>query len=919
VAGGAGATIPSSGSDVHRNMARKDSNGGAGDAAASAGSVRPRWPFVARHGELEGMLGALRDPAVTGVVLHGAAGVGKTRLAEEFLTAAAAGGWWCVRAVASARTRDVPLGAIAHLLPPRILLEGSDSVTLFPKVAATVKARGQGRRVVVLVDDLHLVDSITATLLGQLVDAGLNFLVGTVRTGDQVASTVAGLWRNDRVLRIDLDDFSREVVDSLLHLALRGPVAADAIEAVWAASQGNALFTRELVLGAIERGRLVLERGVWRLDGPLTASSRLADIIAARVEGLDRSSQAALDRVALWDAVGLTELEAATDAAAIEALERSGLVRVVTEGRRQQVTLTHPLYGEILREAMASTTRRRLLLERVRWIEDHGARRREDIVTIALARLDATGSADPALLTSAAWLARFNHDHLQVERLARAAVTDGVTPEAGLLLGEALHELARYDEAGDVLTAALAGADCNDVGLYAPLVEMQVRNLMWGLQRAEEAAATLVAFRERTSDAATREELDAEEAMLLSYTGRPLDALAVFEGLGEIGGLRARVIAAIAAQPALIAIGQFERAVELGRQAYEDHRRLGDHVALAGPGVHVIFRIQALSAAGQLEASSSLAMRAYERLPRDAAPNAGVWFVASLGRNAMLTGQLETARLWLAEAVARCQSRDGGPRRVVLSLLAATAAWTGDRAGAAAAAAEVEALPAFAYLPGEQLVGPAWAASVNGDTRRAVDILTAGAEQAERTGHWFMEAWLLHDACRLGRHDVADRLVDLAARCDGELVAAWAAHAVAVAADQPDGLLAAADRFEAIGALLFAAEAATSAAHALQRKGRQRASAAALARAAGLAERCDSPRTPGLLTARSVVPLTAREREICVLAAEGVTSPEIARRLYLSVRTVNNHLQRAYIKLGVSTRAALADAVASVTGASNAD
>lgn len=862
------------------------------------------------------MLAALHDPETVGVVVHGPPGVGKTRLAEECLAGAAAGGWWCVRAVASERTRQVPLGAVAHLLPSRILLEGSDPLTLFPKVAATVKARGQGRRVVLLVDDLHLLDTTTVTLIGQLLAAGLNFLVGTVRTGETVPGTVAGLWRSERMARIDLGDLSRDALDSLVHLALRGPVASDAIEAVWATSQGNVLFARELVLGAIDGGRLRQERGVWRLGGPLTATARLADTIGARLEQLDEPSVSALHRVALWEPVGLLALEATVGPAAVEALERSGLVRVIAEGRRQHVTLAHPLYGEILREALPATTRRRVLLDRVRWIEAHGARRRDDIVTIAGTYLDATGSADPQLLTSAAWLARYNHDHLQVERLARAAIADGVSAEAGLLLGEALHELARYEEAGSVLAAALARVEPGDARLFAPLVEMHVRNLMWGLQRQAEAAATLATLRDRAVDPSTRVELLAEEAMILSYSGRPLDALALLDDLGDVSDLRARVIAAIAAQPALIATGQFERAMEVGRLAYDDHRRLGDHAALAGPGVHLIFRVQALTSAGRLAESSSLAARAYEKIPREAPPNAALWFVVSLGRNAMLSGRLATARRWLVEGVARCQNNDGGPRRVALSLLATTAAWMGDREAAAAAVDELEVLDPFAYLPGDQRLGPAWAAAVGGDLARALDILLAAADNARETGHRFIEAWLLHDACRLGRHDVADRLRALAVRCDGDLVAAWAAHARAAESDRPDLLAGAADRFEAMGASLFAAEAATAAAHAFQRHGQQRAAAAQQARAAALMEACESARTPGLVTADTPVPLTRREREICLLAAHGTTSPEIAAKLYLSVRTVNNHLQRAYTKLGISNRAELAHALALASGES---
>jgi predicted ATPase/DNA-binding CsgD family transcriptional regulator len=50
--------------------------------------------------------------------------------------------------------------------------------------------------------------------------------------------------------------------------------------------------------------------------------------------------------------------------------------------------------------------------------------------------------------------------------------------------------------------------------------------------------------------------------------------------------------------------------------------------------------------------------------------------------------------------------------------------------------------------------------------------------------------------------------------------------------------------------------------------------------------------------------LSAREVEVLRLVAAGLTSAEVAERLYLSPRTVQAHLYRIYSKLGVSTRAA---------------
>ena len=59
---------------------------------------------------------------------------------------------------------------------------------------------------------------------------------------------------------------------------------------------------------------------------------------------------------------------------------------------------------------------------------------------------------------------------------------------------------------------------------------------------------------------------------------------------------------------------------------------------------------------------------------------------------------------------------------------------------------------------------------------------------------------------------------------------------------------------------------------------------------------------PRLATTASLVPLSARERDIATFAAQGETAKEIAARLFLSMRTVNNHLQNVYTKLGISGR-----------------
>ncbi len=125
-------------------------------------------------------------------------------------------------------------------------------------------------------------------------------------------------------------------------------------------------------------------------------------------------------------------------------------------------------------------------------------------------------------------------------------------------------------------------------------------------------------------------------------------------------------------------------------------------------------------------------------------------------------------------------------------------------------------------------------------------------------------------------------------------------------AHDPEALSAAAERFEAMGALLLAAETLAAAAAEYRRRQDGRAAERVAERVHALMDRCDRPNTPGLELAGPVAELTSREREIATLAAQGSSNKEIADALTVSVRTVETHLQRVYTKLGVSSRNGLA-------------
>ena len=63
------------------------------------------------------------------------------------------------------------------------------------------------------------------------------------------------------------------------------------------------------------------------------------------------------------------------------------------------------------------------------------------------------------------------------------------------------------------------------------------------------------------------------------------------------------------------------------------------------------------------------------------------------------------------------------------------------------------------------------------------------------------------------------------------------------------------------------------------------------------------PRQPA--TAPGLGGLSARERELVTLVAQGATNAQIAARLHISVRTVSSHLDRIRDKTGARRRADL--------------
>ncbi|BBB00130.1 putative transcriptional regulator [Actinacidiphila reveromycinica] len=199
----------------------------------------------------------------------------------------------------------------------------------------------------------------------------------------------------------------------------------------------------------------------------------------------------------------------------------------------------------------------------------------------------------------------------------------------------------------------------------------------------------------------------------------------------------------------------------------------------------------------------------------------------------------------------------------------------------------------------------------SGDRSGAVSQALAVSKRAVAGQRPATAVSALHLAARISQSvSVTAQAERLAACTTSELARLQADHIRALAAGDGDALASVSVRFRVWGALPLAAEAAAQASRAYRATGRRRKSREARTACHGILADYGGSLPPWLVMEprrdSATAQLTTREREVAALAATGLSNRDIAGRLVVSVRTVENHLHRVYHKLGVTARAELA-------------
>jgi DNA-binding CsgD family transcriptional regulator len=869
--------------------------------------VRSQWPLVGREETVERVRSVLTGAPASAVLLTGPSGIGKSRLASEAAAGLGDEEWLVVTVAASAMLSASPLGALIPAIAAgrgSFANVGRDSLVVFEVVRDAIEGLAVGRRVLLLLDDVWLLDTLSLTVIVQLVAAQLVSIVATVRSGEPLPDAFVSMWTTGVAARVELAPLTVDDCAMLLAIVLGGPVAHRMAVELHALSGGNALFLRELVIGAHEDAQLRPHDGVWQLVGKPLGTPALRDLIRARLAHLDAVQTRLVEMIAVCQPLALVNLPD-DSGAPLRSLEAAGLVRVDDQRGRLLVSLDHPQYAEAVRASLTRLATIDILVAQADLVASRPMTA-EDELRVALWRLDAGVQSDPEFLSRAAHLAFLAGDNERAERLAAAAVTAGAPAAEMLFLqGQAAWTLGRVSEALVILaratdederqptTLALTGMIATSrAATYAGEVDGNAKGLAV-LDEAERRHPELAGI------------LALQKAVLLGNLGQPMLAVEALELAQPAGATEAarRAVLDLSRSLPLASLGRSPEAVAAARAAVEYAKTDPQPVFPLRRAQMVL--ATALLDACQLEEARLVTQESLHDCIQHDDEVATRYNEHMLGQIHLLMGKLETADRWFRDVISGAQAR--GPASYVLparSLLAQTLLWRGKPTEAGAVLADVNARSPLEAS--SAVVAALWLDAVRGGRDRAITTLIKHARDTEAGNNVLLTAVFLNTAARLGGHAAAAPLLaKLAERTTSVMVAAQAQHATAEVSATVPALVAAGETWEALGCLLFAAEAFTSAAGAARRQNGEREAVNLQNRANQLIAQCEGAATPLLQFAEAGGQLTQREKEIAGLAAQGLSSVEIAKRLFLSPRTVNNHLHAAYAKLGVRSRTEL--------------
>lgn len=884
------------------------------------------------------------------LVFEGEAGIGKTTVWREAIRHASDEGFRVLSSRPGQMETKLAFSSVADLLetvpdelfaslvgPQRralevALLRAEPGLTpLEPRLIATafrslLEALRDEGRVLVAVDDLQWLDSASEMViqfaLRRLSGRPIGWLF-THRVTEPLRLTADGPVAADSLTRVTVGPLTLAALHHVLGDRLERSLTRPMLTRVHRSCRGNPLY-------ALEITRELLRTGDSTATRPMPVPEDLRELISRRVRQLPEPT-----RDALLACAALSEpTTALVEERALVAAEEAEIVSLDGDGR---IAFRHPLYASAV-YASASQTRRREMHarlaelvgdveERARHLALAGDAPDERIAHTleegaALARSRGAWESASELLEQAARLtprerpeeiyrrvigAAEHHAHAGnrararalVERILAEALSRPQRADALRLLGEIGHHEEDFVEARRRFAEALDYADDPRVAVASELGIAYTGSYLLDFEGSRLHTHRALELAEQIGDPGPLAEALGYSVMWDYLCGDGVDWDRLERSLALEDPTR---VVPLQSRPSVIAGCLL---LYVGRHSEARGRLLALRTTLAGQGdesdlAQLLMWISWLETrSGNLNAAADLADEAVSNGGLTGSQLYVVWSQLQRGFVHAHQGEVEEARqacavgaafiersgtgllgLWIAASLALIELSLGNPQAAWLACESLTQALEQRGIG--------EPVPAF-FLPDalEALIAL-------GELDRAGALL----DGFEQRGRELDRAWALATA----------------SRCRGLLLAARGD--VAGAARALERALAEHERIE----LPFERARVLLAKGAVERRARQRTRAKATLEQALceferigaplFAERARDELSRVGLRRSDGSELTASERRVAELAAAGRTNREIAAELFVSPKTVEANLGRAYRKLGIRSRAQLGSHIA---------
>lgn len=841
----------------------------------------------------ESVLSLSRDLLASGadVDIVGSGGSGRTSVLDALAIAATDDQITVVRLHGIRSLRNNPLAALHAAGIGSQVAPDRRPVSPLQNAIDALAAAVSGTRSVILVDDADLLDDAS---LGAIEAVRRSARVPIARTRSRLDSE--GAHASDYV--IELAPLRYDELETVLVERLGADIDAGTMSRVYAKSGGIVGLALTMVELARREGRLALKNDVWIATRSLWSPS-LRRAVETYLSGLDDHHREALEMIAL---IGVSDVETAVKLSGftvLEELEDAGVLRIIPSGGRQLVTVDPPLLSEFYRHE-ASTVRRQRLAGHVRDvlgtreaveailadkpIVPHGlgdgdalfvrlvherARTRR---IVAEAEWNRSSHAGTAYTYARALLADAESGELLAKTFAEGTNCPGEPLEVAQLA--TLHAHWRLmtggdlDEVLDDMRARTAG-----LGVYARLADAAAVLFETTLRRIpEDADERLAPIGDLPK--AVRSQLLSTAITVAAMRGRFLEAHALFDELNALDPHG--ITPAVAAMHGftLLGEGHYDEALAWAERGVDEAHA---HLDVAGLRAHSLVAALCLTTAGQYAEAEQVISTAL-----------------ALGEPAITDRGDHLGLLALSSLIAVRRDNPALGDKLRSDILSSSASGT---------------------LMGR--IGIGWSSAqllaYRGQPNEAAQMLATQADDMHDT---HIDAWagiaLLSSLELSPDREGLDRAIELLAGTQSEFLDVHLAFLLARHERDAEAILSLVPRLTASGRPGLAVVSFRLAAEWLRDAGDlEGARRTELERDAYIA---DLPVRTYDATRffATAINLTEREREISRLVASGLSNPQIAARLVLSVRTVESHLHRIMRKTSVSNRAELASLIRSI-------